>query len=1624
MFNKIVMNKKLCIALALVAVAAAGLAVYYFTASRADSTSGTVVEVSALNTTGHGVKIDTGFLLTCSEHMNEQAVRNSIAVTPLANYALKHQSGNEYVLNFDEELEPDSIISFTQTDTVKSYSWAFQTENIFRITQTLPADKSKRVPVNTGIEISLSYLDVADFQNSFRIEPSTAGKYEKHGKTWVFIPDGLQPNTLYKVTIDKGLKSSGGELLGEDYTFSFRTNETTPNSDYLYINGEAAETFAPNVTPVIEVRASEHYNGTDLRVRVFKFSDSGSYLKALKARHDYINEQLGYENDYFASSDSLEQIWDFTTEIKRENPQQTWSPAYIVLPEKLPEGHYLIDAAEDNTAGDKTGHIQKFLQIHPYAVYVMSVNGAELVWVNDTGSSSPVEGVRAEINGISSKTAADGTARIDTPELDADSFNSLTIKGAGLPFAAELSLTEPDDSRKVDEQYYTYIYTDREKYQPTDTVSIWGIVLPKDGKSNSPGEAELQLDIGAYDQTPQKIKVSLDDSGAFSGKIAISGLASGYYSLKLISDNTVYCNTNIIVGEYVKPSYLIEASTDKPAYFAWEPINLTGMASFFDGTPAGNMPFDVYNGGGIDENLRINSDENGMFQSRLEFKDTRSSWHPESLYYSINTAGAEDAQSSTAGSVIVFPRDTMIQSTLKENPDGFSINVNTNRIDISSLKNGNDIYTDNYERIKGASVDIPVTVKIFEVTWNRIQEGTYYDYINKVTIPKYRYVKSEKQVETRTGITENGSLLFDKLGYSNTSEHYYYALIECADTRGSAISDQVDFYGNMYPNQSDIKYYTFSHQDSEGFSVGDTVNIKLLENSHPALNKGRLLYAVVQNSLGDYKTTEGTSFNYTFDQADIPNVSICGAYFDGKNIFPVSKDFFAYDPEEMQLTVTTVPDGDSFPPGSEVHLDINVTDKNQNPVKGAAVCVSVVDEAAFAVADQNADPLGEIYSRYFYPQVTTYSSYVQHDFSGSSIAEGGGEGGSDYIRKNFLDTAAFLTATTDKQGHASLTFSLPDNLTAWRVTALAVSNGVYAGNSRMDIKTTQPFFADLLINKVFIKEDNLAAAVRGFGTALKSSSEIEFNAVLRYPDGTKKDFAGIGKAQEYVNLNLGTGPEGDYTLTVTAKSAAGTDSIEKSFRVVGSALEIPVIKTFSLADGIDIDALRSPVTLVFFDQSRSLYNECLQSLASGYGVRADIRASRAAAQKLLKELYGKDLSYYFYGVQTQELEPGSLQDYTGGVKLLDYGEPQAELTARLCAAAPEYLNTTAAAAYLNSVINNKKSQPTDIAAAYMGLAALREPVLIDVRYLLENEKSFSLQEKLYLTAGLAFIGDRDNAGKYYDQIAAPLITKNDPWVYLNSGESRDTDIECTAIAALTAMKTDRDDLDGMLRYIIANSSDEVTTCLERLAYVREKPESDGVEAAFSYMENGSLKTVIIEKNQACILDMTAEELKAAKFNPVSGDAGVCATFTGSAADVVDEDSNFVSLQKIIEPVDGTSITQSSLVKITLIPTFSEDAPKGWYELSEYIPSGMRYVSSKGSWDYNWWTEEIEGQKISFSVINIDKDSRYYNSKKQAPVVYYARAVLTGTFIADSAYIKHTETAAWGMSVRKDVTIGE
>ncbi len=97
-----------------------------------------------------------------------------------------------------------------------------------------------------------------------------------------------------------------------------------------------------------------------------------------------------------------------------------------------------------------------------------------------------------------------------------------------------------------------------------------------------------------------------------------------------------------------------------------------------------------------------------------------------------------------------------------------------------------------------------------------------------------------------------------------------------------------------------------------------------------------------------------------------------------------------------------------------------------------------------------------------------------------------------------------------------------------------------------------------------------------------------------------------------------------------------------------------------------------------------------------------------------------------------------------------------------------------------------------------------------------------------------------------------------------------------------------------------------------------------------------------------------------------------ASFIGSAGDVVSQNANFVTLKKEVVPRDNAAFSQSGMVKITLTPSFSPDAPKGAYELADRIPSGLRFVACEQNYENNWFLNDREGQNMSFTVLNSDK----------------------------------------------------
>lgn len=204
-----------------------------------------------------------------------------------------------------------------------------------------------------------------------------------------------------------------------------------------------------------------------------------------------------------------------------------------------------------------------------------------------------------------------------------------------------------------------------------------------------------------------------------------------------------------------------------------------------------------------------------------------------------------------------------------------------------------------------------------------------------------------------------------------------------------------------------------------------------------------------------------------------------------------------------KLNVTAEPADKTLEPGGKTRVNVAVTDSNGRPVGGSEVALVVVDESILALTTYSIpDPLEAFYKdieagttayhsraglRLADPETEKGVGYGVGYGSGSGDGPGSGSGGggggrSAYvltgsmsardpyskpgygrvpdqikIRSNFNALAIFSpSVVTGPDGRAVIEVPLPDNLTRYRVTAVAAANAKQFGTGQSNITARQP----------------------------------------------------------------------------------------------------------------------------------------------------------------------------------------------------------------------------------------------------------------------------------------------------------------------------------------------------------------------------------------------------------------------------------------------------------------------------------------------------------------------------------------------------------------------------------------
>jgi uncharacterized protein YfaS (alpha-2-macroglobulin family) len=308
-----------------------------------------------------------------------------------------------------------------------------------------------------------------------------------------------------------------------------------------------------------------------------------------------------------------------------------------------------------------------------------------------------------------------------------------------------------------------------------------------------------------------------------------------------------------------------------------------------------------------------------------------------------------------------------------------------------------------------------------------------------------------------------------------------------------ATGPEAMFWGDRYRNNRlELKL------DKKDYQPGEMATV-LIQSPYPA---GELYLAVVrQNTL--YKTivpVKGGAPQVQFQVTPemLPNAAVEAVLVrQGEPLSQlkagsleqlVSIGFapFQVSLKDKYLTVTETLQSPALQPGASQTIDLTLTDLQGRPVQGQ-LTVMAVNEAMLQLTGYRPPDL--VKTVYAEQAISTRFADNRPDVVleplSSPVEKGWGFGGgfsagvgSTRIRTDFKPLAYFNgSVLTDAQGKASVSFSLPDDLTTWRVMAIAQDEAMRFGSGEATFITTKPLVTNPVLPQFARVGDQFEAGV-------------------------------------------------------------------------------------------------------------------------------------------------------------------------------------------------------------------------------------------------------------------------------------------------------------------------------------------------------------------------------------------------------------------------------------------------------------------------------------------------------------------------------------------------------------------
>jgi hypothetical protein len=1493
-------------------------------------------------------------------------------------------------------------------------SWSFTTRAPLHVVSTIPGDRTTEVPTNTGIEVEFDQDGTKGVADHFSIAPAVAGRFEQHDRSWAFVPNKpLAAATIYTVTVRAGVGLNGSaETLESNVAFRFETAATDGPSVPRVEFGRSMFESRPGERVVLPMGYSAYDDEKGSRpdkvtVDIHRLPAFGAVLDAAIA--------LAGADSWALSSPTAVVDTSDLTRVARVEGAFLNSPSGLVLrlPFEPSAGAYVLTIVQPGPPK------QMLLQVTNLAAYALTGETTSVVWVNDLATDGPIAQAAVSLARGNSLGATDATGvlRIATPSSLAGGGAQhngaqpqfLTIRApdgrrlvvpVGLPLWSWEGGTDccygGDDSAK----WWLLLRTDRGTYRQTDTVNVYGMVRARSDRS-VPDAVELRLrpTEGRPEAPILRVGLKPTERGVFSGSLHLDDLPRGDYVIDLYVGAKRVSSVWIGVTEIRKPAFQIDVRTDRHVYVVGQPVAISAVASFFDGTSVPGMDLRF---SGFEQTKTATSGAAGDAAATLR---SVSSYEPEGWFdenVGVAPAHPEEGQIDGSARVVLVPSRVWLTADGTVAAGHVVATGILTWTDITGMEAKLDAGTDLDYEADGPGRAIAagkIRAEVIHLVPVKTQTGTEYDFIEKRVVPVYEYDTREVSLGTST-LTSASDGTFRLSVPAPVATDDYRVLLSAADPEGRLFKRTV-YASKPYRETAAQQPYL----DSRGgcgyipateVGLNKPFNVAMHEGTGQVAAGGRFLFIVAERGSMQTTVQDLATFSRTLRDADLPDFTVRAVWLSDRG-YAVADARAVVDPDSKRLTITLQPDRSRYRPGQDATIAIRTTDRSGHPV-AADVVVQGVDEKLYAQGlASDADPVPDLMRGTADGFLQSYTSHAAPWLNdGGCGATGGG-------RDDFRDVVTFQRISTGSDGRGSVHLGLPDDLTSWHVTATAFSGKLDSGMASVQLPVGLPFFVDAVLAPEYLVGEQPVLRVRAFGGALVAGTPVKFT--IEAPSLGLGPTAVEGVAFQPVRVPLPKLVAGDHRIRIdgdaTRSGKAYADALIRTIHVSSSRLAGLAASYDVLDDGFSPQGGEGLTTYAITDAGRGRLLSLLQDLAWSGSGRFDRLASAEVARRVLLEEFGFSPS----NLPSSDFDSSRYQ--RDGIALLPYSSTDLFLSARAALVVPTMLDRGPLIEALRTWADDQQATRERKIVALAGLAGLGEDVLAELGAY--DAASLTVRERLWLALGLAASGDEAAARDIERDLLESAGQRLGPWVRLTTGTTLDATLEASGLLLLLAGRLGDPISIEVSRYLAEVPSKERVFPLEQIGYLTGMLDRLSRDPGrFAWTVSGQRHEVELPPGGGYTLVLTSQQRATLKLERLKGELAVVTTWTSS--DVALPTSSSISIERSVTP--GGDAPDDRLVHIRIMVTFGPQSVVGCYRLVDLTPSGLSAVSATAGWPDDEGTVHANGpysldaQRVTWCADPADKSHVYE---------YSARVVSPGTYRWEPAVLQYELAPGVGAS---------